>query len=223
MKDKRFALGLGLTAAWLILAFFMFAKAESPSKLNEWGDFFAGFFAPLAFLWLVLGYLQQGEELRQSSEALRLQAAELKNSVEQQSQMVSISREQLKHEIEVFREESVQRREAFRPRFVPEFGGSTGGGTVDSTTYTLRLQNLGAIVTKTICTFDPPLLNHPSIELGVMTSHGSRDLMIRFRPGEVATVMRVSYVDGVGNPGAEIIRINGDGSLISFGPTEREI
>jgi hypothetical protein len=30
---------------------------------NEWGDLFAGTFAALAFLWLVLGYMQQAEEL----------------------------------------------------------------------------------------------------------------------------------------------------------------
>lgn len=52
--------------------------------LNEMGDFFAGVFAPLAFLWLVLGYFQQGEELKQSSEVLRLQVQELKESVEVQ-------------------------------------------------------------------------------------------------------------------------------------------
>ncbi|MCI1022591.1 hypothetical protein HWD96_10130 [Pseudomonas putida] len=52
--------------------------------LNELGDFAAGAFGPLAFLWLVLGYRQQGVELRISSEALIEQAKELKLSVEQQ-------------------------------------------------------------------------------------------------------------------------------------------
>lgn len=51
--------------------------------LNELGDFLAGAFGPLAILWLVLGYFQQGIELRQNSEALCLQAKELSNSVEQ--------------------------------------------------------------------------------------------------------------------------------------------
>jgi len=37
---------------------------------NAFADFLAGTFAPLAFLWLVLGFLQQGEELRNSGEAL---------------------------------------------------------------------------------------------------------------------------------------------------------
>ena len=39
-------------------------------NLNEFGDFLAGVFAPLAFFWLVIGYFQ-------SKEALELQAKEL--------------------------------------------------------------------------------------------------------------------------------------------------
>lgn len=37
---------------------------------NELGDFLAGVFAPLAFLFLYLGYLQQGEALRKSNDHL---------------------------------------------------------------------------------------------------------------------------------------------------------
>ncbi|MEG1082590.1 MAG: hypothetical protein RSE44_29070, partial [Pseudomonas sp.] len=46
--------------------------------LNELGDFAAGVFAPLAFLWLVLGYRQQGKELSASAKALEEQVAELR-------------------------------------------------------------------------------------------------------------------------------------------------
>lgn len=59
-------------------------------KLNEKGDLLAGIFSPLAFLWLVYGYLQQGHELKQNSESLRLQATELKNSVEEQKKLIKI-------------------------------------------------------------------------------------------------------------------------------------
>ncbi|WP_137753221.1 hypothetical protein [Sphingopyxis sp. L1A2A] len=69
-------------------------------KLNELGDFLAGVFSPLAFLWLVLGYFQQGEELRHSADALWLQGQELQNSVTQQRQLVEVTREQLAHERE---------------------------------------------------------------------------------------------------------------------------
>jgi hypothetical protein len=52
-------------------------------SLNEWGDFLAGFSAPLALLWLVVGYFQQGEELRLNTEALKAQQEELRRQVEE--------------------------------------------------------------------------------------------------------------------------------------------
>ncbi|WP_119055181.1 hypothetical protein [Acinetobacter colistiniresistens] len=64
-------------------------------KLNEKGDVLAGIFSPLAFLWLVYGYLQQGQELKQNTLALSLQAQELKNSVEQQKVLANAALEQL--------------------------------------------------------------------------------------------------------------------------------
>jgi hypothetical protein len=56
--------------------------------LNEVGDFLAGAFGPLAILWLVLGFFQQGIELRLGTNALLIQADELKASVEQQAALV---------------------------------------------------------------------------------------------------------------------------------------
>ncbi len=41
-------------------------------NLNELGDFLAGFFTPLAFGWLVYGYLLQSKELRLQREELVL-------------------------------------------------------------------------------------------------------------------------------------------------------
>ena len=64
-------------------------------KLNEKGDLLAGVFSPLAFLWLVYGYLQQGQELKQNTLALNLQAQELQNSVEQQKVLAKAALEQL--------------------------------------------------------------------------------------------------------------------------------
>ncbi|ATR83990.1 hypothetical protein CS390_16320 [Pseudomonas sp. HLS-6] len=72
----------------------------STIALNEVGDFLAGAFGPVAFLWLVLGFLQQGKELRISSEALRMQADELKASVFQQTELVKATNISLRnHEI----------------------------------------------------------------------------------------------------------------------------
>jgi len=69
--------------------------AELKEKdLNEIGDFLAGAFGPVAFLWLVIGYLQQGKELKNSSEALKRQADELSATVEQHKEMVGTAKKQ---------------------------------------------------------------------------------------------------------------------------------
>lgn len=67
-------------------------------ELNAIGDLSAGLFGPVAFLWLVLGYMQQGRELKLSSDALRLQASELKESVSQQVELNHITRQTLKNQ-----------------------------------------------------------------------------------------------------------------------------
>lgn len=84
-----------ITIAYLLFIFKITElNAFMKLELNAKGDFLAGIFAPLAFLWLVYGYYQQGQELKQNTEALRLQAEELKNSVEQQIQQFDLSSQQ---------------------------------------------------------------------------------------------------------------------------------
>ena len=58
---------------------------------NEWGDFFAGVSAPIALLWLVIGYFQHGEELKLNTEALRLQQKELKQQVRETRNLVRVA------------------------------------------------------------------------------------------------------------------------------------
>jgi hypothetical protein len=77
---------LGVWSGWI---------TTGPVSLNELGDLLAGAFGPLAIFWLILGFYQQGEELGNSVEALKLQAEELKNSVSQQKAMVEVTERQL--------------------------------------------------------------------------------------------------------------------------------
>ena len=79
-------LGLGLTAAWvLVIVIVLVFNADdiSTMTLNAWGDFLAGVSAPLALLWLVIGYFQHGEELRLNTRALEAQQEELRRQVEE--------------------------------------------------------------------------------------------------------------------------------------------
>lgn len=68
-------------------------------RLNEWGDLLAGLFAPLAFLWLVVGYFLQKrelnlqiEELRKSVDASQSQASALANQVQLAEETLSLDR-----------------------------------------------------------------------------------------------------------------------------------
>ena len=112
---SRLPLAIGSigTLAWLVG---MFAYSEPRigdiAKLdpNEFGDFLAGVFAPLAFLWIVVGYLQQSAELR-------LQVAELTEQVRATQELAATTA-------------SRTDREARRIQPVFEIGIGTGQGWV---------------------------------------------------------------------------------------------
>ena len=101
-KSKLHYWGIAITILYL-LGIHAVIYCLSPSslsnlsemKLNDWGDYLAGIFGPIAFFWLILGFIQQGTELEQNTKALQLQAEELKNSVEQQTQLVIAAQKQL--------------------------------------------------------------------------------------------------------------------------------
>lgn len=99
-KDHPFVfysmiLYLGAIIGYVIVFHLFFADFSKPMLLNEIGDFLAGVFAPVAFFYLYLGYIQQGTELKENTRALRIQADELKNSVKQQEELVKTTREEL--------------------------------------------------------------------------------------------------------------------------------
>jgi len=84
----RIWLGLAVTACWILLGVTYISNVVGWSNFTvlpaeELGNFLEGAFAPLAFLWLVIGYFLQQKELQQNTEALRTQAIEIRRSAEQ--------------------------------------------------------------------------------------------------------------------------------------------
>lgn len=75
---------------WIVCNLVINLEELKALKLNEKGDFLAGIFSPLAFLWLIFGYYQQGLELQQNTIALKRQATELANSVREQKRLVAL-------------------------------------------------------------------------------------------------------------------------------------
>ena len=91
-------IGILATLAYVALLVWAFGgRLEELRSLepNHLGDFLAGAFGPLAILWLILGFFQQGVELRENSRALDLQAAELKSATREQRELLQILRGQL--------------------------------------------------------------------------------------------------------------------------------
>ncbi|WP_456021531.1 hypothetical protein [Pseudomonas protegens] len=150
-------------------------------KLNELGDFLAGVFGPIAFLWLVLGFLQQGRELKLSTDALQLQAQELKNSVEQQSIMASAATLQIESQKAAL---ALQQREIERsisPVFVAVSGSRRGGGigAGGSVHTNVQFQNLGSEAREVSVSFEPPIGDVSLRSLGKLTK-GALSLSIDF-------------------------------------------
>lgn len=86
--DWRVWLGLALTGSWLLTGA-LYVQAHGglleffDQPADVLGSFFEGAFAPLAFLWLVIGYFLQQRELTQNTQALRLQFTEVRRQAEQ--------------------------------------------------------------------------------------------------------------------------------------------
>ncbi|CUJ55254.1 hypothetical protein [Achromobacter xylosoxidans] len=144
MSKKLTWIGIAITVAYLIAAAQLgWGKWDqfSAMKPNEVGDFLAGIVGPLALLWLILGYFQQGEELRLSTEALRQQAEELKQSVEHQHALAEATRRQVEVQLEAFAQDRKKERDALRPKmWLSTNGYSISGGI---TVANFKLENSG--------------------------------------------------------------------------------
>ena len=73
-------IGIVMSAFWISFwcGYYLSRAPETSLHLNELGDFLAGVMSPLALFWLVIGYFQQGEELKLNTEALQDQQEELR-------------------------------------------------------------------------------------------------------------------------------------------------
>lgn len=91
--------------------------------LNEFGDFLAGALGPIGIFWLVLGFFQQGAELRNSINALDLQTQELRQSVEQQRELASATNKQLDLQYRQFARTTQELTKSRTPKFIVTYLG----------------------------------------------------------------------------------------------------
>lgn len=204
--------GIGVTIsvlyAGLLIAMTIWRWKEIVElPLNSLGDFAAGAFGPMAILWLVLGYFQQGDELKQNTDALRLQAEELANTVQQQRELVALGYEQLKREKRLAQDERNRQVAAARPKFelsIPEAAWEVDGRTI----LEIDAKNVGA----------------PCSHLRAHAGVGGLSLSVRplgpdpqiwritaYGPASEAFEVfdfYISYLDSAGNTGSQVVSVN---------------
>lgn len=117
-NDWRLALSLGLTVVWILLGYVYitnvvgwgeFVKQNAPSL----GGFLEGAFAPLAFLWLVVGFFLQQKQLKENTEAVQMQYKEMRRSAEQaeiQSRAIAANEVHVRQDIFLKTMETVERQ-----------------------------------------------------------------------------------------------------------------
>ena len=86
-RDWRIWFGLASTLFWLWLGLLYVGLVVGWEEFvtqpaESLGGFLEGAFAPLAFLWLVLGFFLQQRELRTNNEAIRLQYEQMRRTAE---------------------------------------------------------------------------------------------------------------------------------------------
>ena len=140
-------LGLFLTAVWLslfIVLVFLNYDDTTKMSLNELGDFLAGASAPMALLWLVIGYFQHGEELRLNTQALKAQQEELRQQVAETAILAENSERQAQAAEKLAQlSRTDQEQEALREAREAEPELVSHGGSSSGDKLTFKLLNRG--------------------------------------------------------------------------------
>lgn len=185
---------------------------------DQFATFLSGAFAPLAFLWLVLGFRQQGDELQNSARALYLQGEELRNSVEQQRRLVEVSREQLEAERAQRDADEQAANAAAQPRLVVTQTGHSRYGA--ETVFHLQYGSAGPTCTDVLITANGKAVAElPMIGavqgIGLNLSFSSLDEISE-------THLQFFYADARGRRGSQcfivpLVTTNGEGSPPTLG------
>ena len=174
--------------------------------LNELGDFLAGTFGPIAFLWLVLGFLQQGRELKLSTDALQLQAEELRNSVAQQSIMAEAAVQQIDAARKAVELQMEEAERAVSADLEVGVGVKTGiSGTVKNR---FRITNNRNVAYKVNCEFSGELPFCRRFELGTLKAGGFSEEEYAFPADHAGTgTLTIFYEDLNGREKIDIFDI----------------
>ncbi|MEL6707486.1 MAG: hypothetical protein AAFP79_04310 [Pseudomonadota bacterium] len=199
-------IGKRLSIAYLLVLGFLVVFATDKSswpKLNELGDFLAGAFAPIALLWLVLGFFQQGRELRNSARSLELQGQALKNqvkelnaSVEQSRLLAKAAQEQLELDRRLFHAKMEEDKAQQLPMLIAE--ASIHHTEHNYSTILFTLSNEGGEITEVNIMYEDFLRKKQRAFFSRIHRDGTENALLEKIPDNARTLIQVTYRDSLG-------------------------
>jgi hypothetical protein len=142
-QDWQIWFGLAVTVSWLLLLSVYISgtigwSGLSSAPIEQLGGFLEGAFAPLAFLWLVIGYFLQKKELIQNTDAIKMQYVEIQKATQQaeiQSRAIEASEQHARKESFLRIAESVKQQLGATMGFLYlSSQGAIGSGVVSNET-----------------------------------------------------------------------------------------
>lgn len=167
--DWRVWFGLALTIMWLLLLSLYIAETVgwvniASAPIDIVGNFLEGAFAPLAFLWLVIGYFLQKKEITQNTAAIKMQYVEIQKTADQavmQTEAIAASEQHARKESFLRIAESVkQQLGAIMGFLFISSQGATGSGVVSDE----RLSRLWSAMSQN----DPEIFSRSMLELQLL-------------------------------------------------------
>ncbi|EJM24744.1 hypothetical protein [Pseudomonas sp. GM25] len=211
------AIGVAMTLAYLAFILpIIGGRADTllTMPLNEVGDFLAGAIGTVSLFWLVLGFMQQGEglrlstealkiqatELQQSTEALKLQAQELKNSVDQQKIMATVATKQIEAQLRALELAMEERDKSYLAVFSFTSVPLPTETEEEVMVHRCTLNNHGKDAYRVRVEYDPALMGTTEQFFGTIKSNTSKSYTLRFpiSGSGVSGQFRVVYEDSQG-------------------------
>lgn len=186
--EFAFRWGVALTIPYLIfLTWIAWIKWEEIPYLavNEIGDSLAGAFGPIAFLWLILGYLQQ-------QQAIKIQAQELKNSVEQQKELVTDNKKIIDFQISRYYDEK-------QPKIDLQISGATVNKANDSASFDILLSNHGYPASDISLQCDSSIGRPIFYEFNSLVNYRPVGARLEVNKNITPIILSIYFHDGLGN------------------------
>lgn len=186
---------------------------------NALGDFMAGISAPLALFWLVLGYFQQGHELRQNTEALHAQQKQLSLQVQETAALVRASTLQAEAADKMAQaaiDQNIRQESILLSESKPIFRLTSADGPPHSRV--MRVENIGGVVSDLkVKSLDKSQDIHITVEPYVIFAPGDKGRITYQQATRYPFEFEISYTNRLGKRETQIFMLEGEYTLKQIG------